>query len=159
MTVRQLQLEFDKLWPLPSIPFLWHAWEQVGQADQPQSQLLPTCRLPEASIRPHFFYVILYCSVSVFFVVDCLSVCLVCRCIFFLHFYSSVYFSCHWSTMLFAFLSITLLSFRIFFCHPVFRSCRMSTVCPRSLEPFCIVSYYIKWVKPSWTYSLWISFS
>ena len=26
------------------------------------------------------------------------------------------------------------------------------TVCPRSLDPFHKVSYYIKWVKTSWTY-------
>ena len=29
-----------------------------------------------------------------------------------------------------------------------------STVCPRSLCPFCIVSYYIKWDKTSWTDSI-----
>ena len=28
-----------------------------------------------------------------------------------------------------------------------------STVCPRSLNPFYNVHYYIKWVKTSWTYS------
>ena len=27
-------------------------------------------------------------------------------------------------------------------------------LCPRSLDPFCIVSYFIKWVKPSWIYSI-----
>ena len=27
------------------------------------------------------------------------------------------------------------------------------TVCPGSIEPFYIVSYYIKWVTTSWTYS------
>ena len=26
------------------------------------------------------------------------------------------------------------------------------TVCPRSSDPFYIVSYYIKWVTASWTY-------
>ena len=26
------------------------------------------------------------------------------------------------------------------------------TVCPRSLDPLYIVTYYIKWVKTSWTY-------
>ena len=26
-----------------------------------------------------------------------------------------------------------------------------STLCPRSLDPFYIVSYYIKWVTTSWT--------
>ena len=26
-------------------------------------------------------------------------------------------------------------------------------VCPRSIEPFYIVTYYIKWVKTSWTNS------
>ena len=28
------------------------------------------------------------------------------------------------------------------------------TVCPRSLDPFLIVSYHINWVKTSWTYSI-----
>ena len=28
------------------------------------------------------------------------------------------------------------------------------TVCPRSREPLCIVSYYIKWVTTSWTLSM-----
>ena len=28
------------------------------------------------------------------------------------------------------------------------------TVCPRSSDPFYIVSYYIKWVATSWTYSI-----
>ena len=28
------------------------------------------------------------------------------------------------------------------------------TVCPRSLEPFYIVTYYMNWVKTSWTYSM-----
>ena len=27
------------------------------------------------------------------------------------------------------------------------------TVCPRSSDPFYIVSYYIKWVTTSWTHS------
>ena len=27
------------------------------------------------------------------------------------------------------------------------------TVCPRSLDPFHIVSHYIKWVKTPWTYN------
>ena len=27
------------------------------------------------------------------------------------------------------------------------------TVCPKSSDPFYIVSYYIKWVTTSWTYS------
>ena len=27
------------------------------------------------------------------------------------------------------------------------------TVCPRSRDPFYIVSYYIKWVTTSWTFS------
>ena len=31
-------------------------------------------------------------------------------------------------------------------------------VCPRSCNPFYIVSYYIKWVTTSWTYSIWDSF-
>ena len=29
-----------------------------------------------------------------------------------------------------------------------------STVCPRSLGPFYIVSYYMNWVKTCWTYSV-----
>ena len=28
------------------------------------------------------------------------------------------------------------------------------TACPRSLDPFHIIIYYIKWVKTSWTYSI-----
>ena len=28
-----------------------------------------------------------------------------------------------------------------------------TTVCPGSSDPFCVVSYYIKWVTTSWTYS------
>ena len=27
------------------------------------------------------------------------------------------------------------------------------TVCPRSLDPIFIATYYIKWVKTPWTYS------
>ena len=30
------------------------------------------------------------------------------------------------------------------------------TACPRSLDPFYIGIYYMKWVKPSRTYSIWI---
>ena len=26
-----------------------------------------------------------------------------------------------------------------------------NTVCPKSSDPFCIVTYYIKWVTTSWT--------
>ena len=29
------------------------------------------------------------------------------------------------------------------------------TLCPRSLIPLYIVSYHMKWVKTSWTYSIW----
>ena len=29
-----------------------------------------------------------------------------------------------------------------------------TTVCPRSSDPFFIVSYYIKWITTSWTYSM-----
>ena len=29
----------------------------------------------------------------------------------------------------------------------------LCTVCPRSSDPFTIVSYYMKWVTTSWTYS------
>ena len=28
------------------------------------------------------------------------------------------------------------------------------TICPRSSGPFYIVTYYIKWVNTSWTYSM-----
>ena len=28
-----------------------------------------------------------------------------------------------------------------------------NTICPRSSDPYCIVSYYIKWVTTSWTYN------
>ena len=33
-----------------------------------------------------------------------------------------------------------------------------STICPRSLDPFYIVSYYINWAMTSWTYSFVIIF-
>ena len=32
------------------------------------------------------------------------------------------------------------------------------TVCPRSSDPFYVVTYYIKWVATSWTYSMFINF-
>ena len=32
---------------------------------------------------------------------------------------------------------------------------RLTTECPKSLGPLCIVTYYIKWVKTSWTYSIY----
>ena len=121
MTVRQLQLEFDKLWPLPSIPFLWHAWEQVGQADQPQSQLLPTCPLPETSIRPHFFYVILHCSVSVFLpLIVCWFVSYVIVYFFALLFLCIFFLSLVYDVVcLFIYnLSITLLGFFLSSCLP-----------------------------------------
>ena len=28
------------------------------------------------------------------------------------------------------------------------------TICPRSSDPFYLVTYYIKWVTTSWTYSI-----
>ena len=28
------------------------------------------------------------------------------------------------------------------------------TICPNSLGPFCLLSYYIDWVKTSWTYEV-----
>ena len=31
----------------------------------------------------------------------------------------------------------------------------LCTVCPRSSHPFHIVSYYMKWVTTSWTYSIY----
>ena len=31
---------------------------------------------------------------------------------------------------------------------------KIYTVCSKSLDPFYIVTYYIKWVKTSWTYSM-----
>ena len=37
---------------------------------------------------------------------------------------------------------------------PDFLTYRMCTVCPGSSDPFYIVSYYIKWVTTSWTYSM-----
>ena len=30
----------------------------------------------------------------------------------------------------------------------------LNTVCPRSSDPFYIVSYYLKWVSTFWTYSM-----
>ena len=35
----------------------------------------------------------------------------------------------------------------------------LNTVCPRSSDPFYKVSYYIKWVNTSWTYSMFNSLS
>ena len=32
------------------------------------------------------------------------------------------------------------------------------TVCPRSSDPFYVVTYYIKWVTNSWTYSIYSGF-
>ena len=32
---------------------------------------------------------------------------------------------------------------------------QQNTMCPRSSDPFYIVSYYIKWVTTSWTHSSW----
>ena len=32
--------------------------------------------------------------------------------------------------------------------------CSRSTVCPRSSDPFYVVSYYINWVTTSWTYGI-----
>ena len=31
---------------------------------------------------------------------------------------------------------------------------KYGTVCPRNSEPFYVVTYYIKWVTTSWTYSI-----
>ena len=31
--------------------------------------------------------------------------------------------------------------------------CARSTICPRSLDPFHAVGYFIDWIKTSWTYS------
>ena len=36
-------------------------------------------------------------------------------------------------------------------------SINMYTICPRSSDPFYIVSYYIKWVTTSWTYSIYLT--
>ena len=27
----------------------------------------------------------------------------------------------------------------------------VNTVCPRSSDPFCVVTYFMKWVATSWT--------
>ena len=40
----------------------------------------------------------------------------------------------------------------IFFHINIYVPC---TVCPRSSDPFYVVTYYIKWVTTSWTYSIW----
>ena len=29
-----------------------------------------------------------------------------------------------------------------------------TTMCPRSSDPFYIVTYYMKWITTSWTYSM-----
>jgi len=41
---------------------------------------------------------------------------------------------------------------RLIISHPTKESKNQVTVCPRSSDPFDIVSYYIKWVTTSWTY-------
>ena len=33
------------------------------------------------------------------------------------------------------------------------RDAPFDTVCPRSSAPFYVITYYIKWVTTSWTYS------
>ena len=33
-------------------------------------------------------------------------------------------------------------------------SMQLHTVCPRSSDPFYVVTYYVKWVTTSWTYSI-----
>ena len=38
-------------------------------------------------------------------------------------------------------------------CKSLFSCPRISTICPGSSDPIYIVSYYIKWVTTSWTYS------
>ena len=38
--------------------------------------------------------------------------------------------------------------------HMTLETCFISTICPGSSDPFYIVSYYIKWVTTSWTYSI-----
>ena len=35
-------------------------------------------------------------------------------------------------------------------------NCIQYTLCPRSSYPFYIVSYYVKWVTTSWTYSMFV---
>ena len=34
---------------------------------------------------------------------------------------------------------------------------RINTVCPRSLHPFYIVAYYLKWGKNSWIFFPWVN--
>ena len=34
---------------------------------------------------------------------------------------------------------------------------RQNTVCPRSSDPFYLVTYFIKWVTTSWTNSIMLS--
>ena len=45
---------------------------------------------------------------------------------------------------------------RIFGLQFFYISCSVPAVCQRSLSPFCKVCYYIKCVKTSWTYSIWM---
>ena len=40
-----------------------------------------------------------------------------------------------------------------FYIYAICRFVLNSAICPRSLDPFYIVSFYIKWVKTSWTYT------
>ena len=37
---------------------------------------------------------------------------------------------------------------------PGYKWSMISTVCPRSSDPIYVVTYYIKWVTTSWTYSM-----
>ena len=39
-------------------------------------------------------------------------------------------------------------------CVSFYLSSMVSTVCPRSLDPFCMANYYKKWFMTSWTYSI-----
>ena len=40
-------------------------------------------------------------------------------------------------------------------CYFNIQQCKIHTVCPRSSDQFYIVSYDIKWITTSWTYSIW----
>ena len=36
----------------------------------------------------------------------------------------------------------------------IYREKKVFTVYPRSSDPFCVITYYIKWVTTSWTHSM-----
>ena len=36
-----------------------------------------------------------------------------------------------------------------------YERCYIHTVCPKNIDLFYVVTYYLKWVTTSWTHSIW----